>query len=90
MSVDRGIVSQILALPCKVTPSFSATVQIVSIKKLDSQNSVRYRAELTDGSNLLSAMFSSQSVPDIEAGLIMVSSIIRMNQFMVNEVGGQK
>eukprot|EP00606_Chrysophyceae_sp_TOSAG23-5_P000262 GSChrysophyteH2.ASY1.ANO1.713.1 assembled CDS len=89
--VQRGCLSQVKALPPKTLPNFTVTVQIISVKKVVSkEGAVRYRAEVTDGTYVLPAMFSSQCNAEIMDGTIQAGHVVRCDRFMINEVKGVK
>ena len=89
--VELGCLAKVKALPPKVMPTFGITVQLISTKKVvGAEGASRYRGEVTDGADVISAMIASQYVPEIDAGQIMPGSIINIDKFMINEVKGIK
>jgi len=89
--VQRGCLSQVKALPPKALPNFTITVQIISVKKVVSKEGVvRHRAEITDGTYILPAMFASQYNAEIMDGNIQAGHVVRCDRFMINEVKGVK
>ena len=85
MSLTSGAVAKILN-----GDKLTARLQVSTIKPIMSGGVAnRYRLLLTDGQSKINGMLSAQHNQLITNNVIVENSIIEINDFMKNEVGGQ-
>jgi hypothetical protein len=85
MSLTSGAVAKILN-----GEKITARLQVTTIKPIISGGvASRYRMLLTDGQSKINGMLSTQHNQLITNNVIVENSIIEINDFMTNEVGGQ-
>lgn len=91
-SIMPGQVAEIMKLLPKVQSTVQPVLQLVHLKRIEAEGSKapRFRATLTDGVGLVGAMFSSQYVAEISTGTIDVGSVLKITNFMMNEVSQTK
>lgn len=71
------------------------TVQVIDLKQLTSANAQpdakkRYRLSLSDGSHALAAMVATQLNRIIESDELKTNTILRLKEFICNEVAGKR
>mmetsp|Transcript_952 Transcript_952/g.2275 ORF Transcript_952/g.2275 Transcript_952/m.2275 type:complete len:643 (+) Transcript_952:206-2134(+) len=74
-------------------PSFSPTVQVIHVKKIDNKGGgeERFKVILSDGTHFLSGMCATQLNSLVHTGIVSQHCILRVDEFIVNTMGsGQK
>lgn len=75
-------------------PSFTPTVQVIHLKKIDNKGGTgdeRWKVILSDGTHFLSGMCATQLNSLVHSGAISQHCIIKLSEFILNEMGsGQK
>lgn len=95
MSLTQNAVRSMFSMTASGdNPSFSPTVQVIHLKKIDNKGGgqeERWKVILSDGTHFLSGMCATQLNHLVHKGVIAQNSIICVNEFIVNTMGsGQK
>ncbi|KAI8982961.1 putative replication factor-A protein 1 [Pilobolus umbonatus] len=65
-------------------------VQVINIKAVAANGGTRYRVIVSDGTNFMQAMFASQLTTVVDEGTLKRNSIIRLTEFLCNELQNRK
>ncbi|KAI8393889.1 putative replication factor-A protein 1 [Radiomyces spectabilis] len=65
-------------------------LQVINIKAVPAPQGTRYRIIISDGVNFMQAMLASQHTPMVEKGDLTRYAIVRLKQFVCNELQNRK
>jgi len=93
MSLSTGCVRRLYEGPTQESHSDGALVQVLEVKKIEpkaGQQGDRYRLVVSDGECYMQAMVANSLTSLIINGEITSGVILRMNEYMCNEINGRR